>query len=95
MTEEQKTDWSKIAAWTFGVWAAMLPLSAAVIGYYQRQTIERQDVIRAEIAALRIEMLRANAVIHEDLQTVHERQDRNTKLIDDHELRLRVEEKRP
>lgn len=95
MTEEQKTDWSKIAAWTFGVWAAMLPLSAAVIGYYQRQTIERQDVIRAEIAALRIEMLRANAVIHEDLQTVHERQDRNTRLIDDHELRLRVEEKRP
>lgn len=86
--EEQKTNWSKIAAWTFGVWAVMVPLGAAVIGHYQRETINRQDAIRSEIAALRL-------LLVEDSRTLHERQDINIERIRDHEFRLRELEGNP
>lgn len=82
MTEEQKTDWSKIAAWTFGIWAVMVPLSAAIIGYYQRQTIERQDLIRAEIATLRLYVV-------EDSKGLHVQQEQHSEAMRDHEGRIR------
>lgn len=90
MDEEERipANWAKVAAWTFGVWAMMVPISASIIGYYQRQTIERQDAIRSEITALRL-------LVVEDSRTLHERQDSNTERIQDHEFRLRDLEGKP
>jgi hypothetical protein len=92
--EEQRrqTNWSQVAAWTFGAWALLVPLSASIIVTYQQRSIDRQEQIQTQIAALRAEFLKVNADVmievakvnaeHEDIKR---RVDRIERVRDGHE----------
>ena len=47
---ERKTDWTRIAAWTFGAWAIMVPLAASII-------VSGQNKILSEIQSYRLESM--------------------------------------
>ena len=50
-----RADWSRIAAWTFGAWAIMVPLAASII-------VSGQNKILSEIQSYRIETLQKDSV---------------------------------
>lgn len=72
--DEEHTNWTKVAAWVFGVWSVMLPLSAAVIGYYQNRIAESTEGYRREIAQLRLDVLSANSAQNETISAILSRQ---------------------
>ena len=47
---QRKTDWTRIAAWTFGAWAIMVPLAASII-------VSGQNKILSEIQSYRLESM--------------------------------------
>ena len=74
MNEEKQSDWPKIAAWCFGIWSLMVPLSASIIVSYQSTTIQNQERIRNEIAAFRAEVLTLNATNAERISVIATKQ---------------------
>ena len=49
-----RADWSRIAAWTFGLWALMIPLATSII-------VSGQNKILAEVQSYRIETLQKDS----------------------------------
>jgi len=76
MNEEelQRSDWPRIAAWCFGVWSIMLPLSAGVIVSFQSRLEDNQDRIKDQIVSLRSEVLLQNAAQSDRITTISVRQ---------------------
>ena len=83
MTEEQRTDWSRIAAWVFGVWSLMLPLSAGIVAHYQSRIVASQETYRAEIMALRVEVMQQNSLQAEQIAGIIARQMEVMRRLDD------------
>lgn len=72
--EEEKSDWPRIAAWCFGIWSIMLPLSAGIVVSFQSRLEDNQDKIRDEIVGLRSEVLLQNAAQTDRITTISVRQ---------------------
>ena len=58
-----RADWSRIAAWTFGLWALMIPLATSII-------VSGQNKILAEVQSYRIEMLQKDSIQDSQIATV-------------------------
>ena len=74
MEEQKQSDWPRIAAWCFGIWSLMVPLSAAVIVNFQSRIEENQEKIREQITGLRSEVLMNNAMQSDRITTISVRQ---------------------
>jgi hypothetical protein len=72
--DEQKSDWPRIAAWCFGIWSLMLPLSAGVIVAFQSRLEDNQDRLREQIVALRSEVIVQNSAHSDRITTISVRQ---------------------
>ena len=57
-----RADWSRIAAWTFGSWALLVPIAAAIVIAGQNQQLENQERILTQMSQLRYEFLERNGV---------------------------------
>jgi hypothetical protein len=72
--DEQRSDWPRIAAWCFGIWSLMLPLSAGVIVSFQSRLEDNQDRMREQITALRSEVMLQNSAQSDRITTISVRQ---------------------
>lgn len=68
------SDWPRIAAWVFGIWSLMVPLSAAIIVSAQNRAIDNQEKIRLELTALRAEVLQMNGLSASNIAAITTRQ---------------------
>jgi hypothetical protein len=56
----EETNWSRVAAWVFGIWSIMLPISAGIVSYYQNQIATNTNEYRKELVTLRLEVMQTN-----------------------------------
>ena len=63
VSRASRADWSKIAAWTFGLWALMIPLATSII-------VSGQNKILAEIQGYRVESLQKDSVQDTQIATI-------------------------
>ena len=66
----RRADWSRIAAWTFGSWALLVPLAAAIVISGQNQQIANQEKILTQMAQLRYEFLERNSAQDAQIATL-------------------------
>jgi len=59
----RKTDWTRIAAWTFGAWAVMVPLAASII-------VSGQNKILSEIQSYRLESMQKDSAQDSTIATL-------------------------
>jgi hypothetical protein len=74
VVEEEKSDWPRIAAWCFGIWSIMVPLSAAIIVNFQARAIDNQERIKDQINGLRSEVLMMNSNTAEKVAIIASKQ---------------------
>jgi hypothetical protein len=81
--EEKETNWPKVAAWVFGIWSVMLPLSAGVIGYYQNRIADSTEKYRNDLVQLRLEVMASQTKHSEEIAGI---------MVRDMELARRVDQ---
>lgn len=68
--EEKEANWPRVAAWVFGVWSVMLPLSAGIIGYYQNRIADSTEKYRNDLVQLRLEVMSAHTKHSEEIAAI-------------------------
>ena len=67
---KNKADWAKIAAWTFGSWAVLVPLAAGIVIAGQNQQIANQEKILTQLNQLRYDFMEKNSEQDRTLATL-------------------------